>query len=370
MQRTLTPALLLLFCLAAPGLYAQKPAVQRASIAVPVRNVSTQKSDIEQIDTSLLPPSVRFIPEDYITLPGSFKKGSGSPIDTLDIGDSYLQIVLNDDNTWHYIKNIDKLSQEEVFKSFWSETEVNPYDKVNLSDLGYRNIICLVDSVSTFTCPYQGRVYSKFGYRRGRRHQGLDVPYKVGTPVSCAFDGCVRLSRYVKGYGNLVIVRHENGLETFYAHLSRRDVQPGDWLRSGDIVGLGGSTGRSSGPHLHFETRYKGYAFDPEWIVDFENGLLRTNVFVLRRSYLDPSSRYVPESIDEEEDIYSNDEKIIEEEMRIAAEKAAMKWHTVRSGDTVSGIAHKYGKSLSTIKKLNPGINLDKIRIGQKIRVN
>ncbi|MDD5820179.1 MAG: M23 family metallopeptidase [Bacteroidales bacterium] len=370
MQRTLTPALLLLFCLAAPGLYAQKPAVQRASIAVPVRNVSAQKSDIEQIDTSLLPPSVRFIPEDYITLPGSFKKGSGSPIDTLDIGDSYLQIVLNDDNTWHYIKNIDKLSQEEVFRSFWSETEVNPYDKVNLSDLGYRNIICLVDSVSTFTCPYQGRVYSKFGYRRGRRHQGLDVPYKVGTPVSCAFDGCVRLSRYVKGYGNLVIVRHENGLETFYAHLSRRDVQPGDWLRSGDIVGLGGSTGRSSGPHLHFETRYKGYAFDPEWIVDFENGLLRTNVFVLRRSYLDPSSRYVPESIDEEEDIYSNDEKIIEEEMRIAAEKAAMKWHTVRSGDTVSGIAHKYGKSLSTIKKLNPGINLDKIRIGQKIRVN
>ena len=203
MQRTLTPALLLLFCLAAPRLYAQKPAVQRASVAVPVRNVSAQKSDIEQIDTSLLPPSVRFIPEDYITLPGSFKKGNGSPIDTLDIGDSYLQIVLNDDNTWHYIKNIDKLSQEEVFRSFWSETEVNPYDKVNLSDLGYRNIICLVDSVSTFTCPYQGRVYSKFGYRRGRRHQGLDVPYKVGTPVSCAFDGCVRLSRYVKGYGNL-----------------------------------------------------------------------------------------------------------------------------------------------------------------------
>ena len=93
-------------------------------------------------------------------------------------------------------------------------------------------------------------------------------------------------------------------------------------------------------------------------------------MFVLRRSYLDPSSRYVSESIEEEDEIYATDEKIIEEEMRIEAERAAMKWHTVRSGDTVSGIAHKYGKSLSAIKKLNPGLNIDRISLGQKIRVN
>ena len=144
----------------------------------------------------------------------------------------------------------------------------------------------------------------------------------------------------------------------------------GDWVRAGDQIGLGGSTGRSTGPHLHFETRYKGFAFDPEWIADYEKGELRSNVFVLRRSYLDASSHYVPQSLDEEEDVYAADEKIVEEEKRIAAEKAAIRYHTVKSGDTLGAIAKRYGKSLSTIQKLNPGVNSNKLRIGQKIRVN
>ena len=316
------------------------------------------------------PPAVSMIPEDYITEPGSFKKGNGAPVDTLDIGDGYLQIILNDDYSWRYVKNHKKIAQSDIFLDSWTENTINPYMGVSLSDLPYRSSICLVDSVSNFVCPRVGQVYSKFGYRRRRRHQGVDLPLPTGTPVAVAFDGRVRYSSYVRGYGNLVIVRHENGLETFYGHLSKRLAEPGQWVRAGENIGLGGSTGRSSGPHLHFETRYKGYAFDPQWIVDFEKGELRKNVFVLRRSYLDPSSRYVPESIDEEEEIYSTDEKIIEEEKRIAAEKAAEKWHTVRSGETISGIAHKYGKSQSAIKKLNPGLNIDKIRPGQKIRVN
>ena len=199
---------------------------------------------------------------------------------------------------------------------------------------------------------------------------GVDLPYPHGTPVKAAFDGRVRASLYYKGYGNLIVIRHENGLETVYGHLSRRDVKTGDWVRSGDVIGLGGSTGRSSGPHLHFETRYRGYAFDPQWIADFETGKLRKNVFVLRRSYLSASSHYVPESIDEEEDIYGGDEKIIEEEKRIAAEKAAMRYHTVKSGETVSGICVKEHVSQAKIKQLNPGMNLDRISIGQKIRVN
>lgn len=316
------------------------------------------------------PPSASMIPEDYITEPGSFKKGNGAPVDTLDIGDGFLQIVLNDDYTWRYVKNHKKIAQSDIFLDFWTENTINPYIGVSLSELPYRNTICLIDSVSNFVCPRVGQVYSKFGYRRRRRHQGVDLPLPTGTPVGVAFDGRVRYSSYVRGYGNLVIVRHENGLETFYGHLSKRLAEPGQWVRAGDVIGLGGSTGRSSGPHLHFETRYKGYAFDPQWIVDFEKGELRKNVFVLRRSYLDPSSGYIPESIDEEEEIYSTDEKIIEEEKRIAAEKAAEKWHTVRSGETISGIARKYGKSQAAIKKLNPGLNIDKIRPGQKIRVN
>lgn len=338
----------------------------------------------QQADPTLFPPmqvkdtialevpgvSKSMIPEDYIAAPGAFKKGNGAPVDTLDIGDGYLQIVLNDDYTWRYVKNQDKMEDTEVFKDHWVTNVINPYADIELSSLGYRSSICLVDSVSNFVCPYVSRVYSKFGYRRGRRHQGVDLAYPMGTPVKAAFDGRVRHSQRSSSYGNLIIIRHENGLETYYAHLSKRNVEVGDWVRAGDVIGLGGSTGRSSGPHLHFETRYKGYAFDPQWIIDFEKGELRKNVFVLRRSYLDPSSRYIPSSIDEEEEIFATDEAIIQEEMRIAAEKAAMKWHTVRSGDTVSAIARKYGKSQSAIVKLNPGLKVDKISIGQKIRVN
>lgn len=317
----------------------------------------------------LLPPSVSLIPEDFITEPGFFRDGAGVAVDTLDIGDGFLQIVLRDDHTWYYTKNTNKMEQAQVFTEHWSETEVNPYG-IKENDLPYRMSICLVDSVSNFVCPYSTKVYSSFGYRHGRRHQGVDLPLKTGTPVKAAFDGRVRVSGWHSGYGNLVVIRHENGLETFYGHLSKRLVKPGDWVKAGDEIGLGGSTGRSSGPHLHFETRYLGYAFDPQRLVDFESGELRSNVFVLRRSYLDASSRYVPQSIDEEEDVYATDEQIIAEEMRIAAEKAAMRWHTVRSGETVSGIAAKYGKSQSAIVKLNPGLNVNKIRIGQKIRVN
>jgi len=299
-----------------------------------------------------------------------FTKGDGAAIDTLDIGDDRVKVVLCDNGTWFFIKDLDSMSQDDVFTDHWDEELINSYKDVPLASLPYHNTIILADSVSHWACPYQAKVYSKFGYRHRRRHQGVDLPLSTGSPVYCAFDGRVRVSTRTKGYGNLVVVRHENGLETYYGHLSKVNVASGDWVHAGDVLGLGGSTGRSTGPHLHFEVRYRGFAFDPEWIADFETGKLRRNVFVLRRSYLDPSSHYVPESIEEEDDVYSNDEKIIEEEKRIAAEKAAMKWHTVKSGETVGGIAIKYGKSLNTIKKLNPNLNVNKISIGQKIRVN
>lgn len=300
----------------------------------------------------------------------SFARGLGAAIDTLDIGDERLKIVLRDDNTWYYIKNLEIVANDDVFTTNWVTDVINPYTDIELHSLPLRSTLVLDDGVSRWTCPYKTKVFSRFGYRHGRRHQGVDLPYPKGTPVKAAMDGKVRASMYASGYGNLVIIRHENGMETFYGHLSERKVKAGDWVYSGDIIGLGGSTGRSSGPHLHFETRVKGFAFDPEWIADYESGELRANVFVLKRTYLNPSSRYVPESLDEEEDVYVAEQKILEEEQRIAAEQAAMKWHSVRSGETVSAIARKYGKTIADIKRLNPKLNVDRIAVGQKIRVN
>ncbi|MBO4742466.1 MAG: peptidoglycan DD-metalloendopeptidase family protein [Bacteroidales bacterium] len=298
-----------------------------------------------------------------------FARGNGAPVDTLDVGDGRFQVVLRDDNTWTLIKNIAALEESEIFQKNWNTHVVNPYN-VSLESIDYRTTICLVDSVSRFVCPHQGKVFSRFGVRHGRAHTGADVPYPTGTPVYCAFDGRVRLAEKHKGYGNLIIIRHENGLETLYGHLSRIDVQVGQWVHAGDLIGLGGSTGRSSGPHLHFETRYKGFAFDPEWIVDFPGGTLRKNAFVLKRSFLSPHSKYVPESIDEEEEQYLTEEQIKAEEERIARERAAMKYHTIKSGDTLSGIASRYGTTVSKICSLNPGLKATTIlSVGRKIRV-
>lgn len=299
-----------------------------------------------------------------------FRKGNGSPIDTIDVADGRVQIVLKDDNTWFMIKNLDYVAGNDVFSDHWKTNVINPYGEAPIDSLHYRNTICLVDSLSTFVCPHKRAVFSKYGYRHGRTHTGVDLPYPTGTPVYAAFDGCVRASMYYKGYGNIVIIRHENGLETYYAHLSRRDVDAGQWVHSGDVIGLGGSTGHSTGPHLHFETRFNGYCFDPEWIIDFERGTLKRNVLVLKRNLMSPYAGYIPTSVDDEDALYMTEEQIQAEKERIAKEKAAMRYHTVRSGETISHIAIKEHVSIDKIKRLNPKLNINKISIGQKIRVN
>ncbi len=219
--------------------------------------------------------------------------------------------------------------------------------------------------------------FGLFGYRHGRRHQGIDLPYPTGTPVYAAFDGKVRISDWVGGYGNLIVIRHANGLETCYGHLSRRDVESGDWVSAGDVIGLGGSTGRSTGPHLHFETRYKGAAFDPAWLIDFETGTLRHRLLKIRSWYFNPNQRYV-QDVDDEDEIFRTDEeeRIAAEEQakkeaaaRAAAEAAAIKWHTIKSGDTLSGIARKYHTTVRELCRLNNMKESSVLSVGKKIRV-
>ena len=288
--------------------------------------------------------------------------------DTLDTSDPAVKLVLFGDGTWRYERDLAAMADSAVFRKAWKTNDINPYS-TKLEDLPYRVTLCLADSASRFCCPRQIKVFSPFGWRRRRNHTGVDLPLPTGTPVYAAFDGKVRCSMYSRGYGNVVVIRHASGLETTYAHLSARKVEAGDYVAAGDVVGLGGSTGRSTGPHLHFETRYEGYAFDPQWLIDFESGTLRHGYFVLKRKYLSNTSKYYPESEEEEDEIYKTEEEERAEADRIAKEMAAAQYHTVKSGDTLYGLATKYHTSVNAICKLNGISPSTPLRIGKKLRV-
>lgn len=290
-------------------------------------------------------------------------------LDTLDTSDPRLKLVLYTNGTWKFAKNYDIPQVDSLMNEDWKVNSLMPYT-VQRDSLPYRITLCLADSVERYCCPCKVPVYSKFGVRHGRNHNGVDLPSPTGTPTYAAFAGKVRTAMKTKGYGNLVIIRHPNGLETYYGHLSRIDVKPEDWVEAGQVIGLIGSTGRSTGPHLHFETRYKGFAFDPQWIIDFESGDLRRDYFILKKKYLSTYNRYTPESLDEEEDILLDVEQEKAEEERLRKEAEAMRWHTVKSGDTLSRIAINNGTTVSAICKLNPGLTpKTTLKIGRKIRV-
>jgi len=191
--------------------------------------------------------------------------------------------------------------------------------------------------------PFKGEVTSRFGYRRYRFHYGIDIDLVTGDQVVSAFDGMVRVVRYDKGYGNVIVIRNDNGLETVYAHLLKALVDTNQIVKAGDVIAFGGNTGRSTGSHLHFELRYLGAAINPESLIDFETYKLLSDTV-----YLTP-----------EHFKYLN---------RIKADKNA-KYHIVRSGDNLGRIARRYHTSVSKLCYLN-GINQTSIiRIGQKIRV-
>mgnify|MGYP002624859254 CR=1 FL=1 len=302
-------------------------------------------------------------------------KGTGYA-DTLDTGNPAVKVVLYNNGTYRYVKDVAAMAADSVFTECWDTINVNPY-RESPDNLPDRFSIWVVDSLDSYACPNIVTPRSKFGYRHGRRHQGIDLPYPKGTPVPATFDGKVRISRYVGGYGNLVVIRHANGLETFYGHLSERKVESGDWVRAGDIIGLGGSTGRSTGPHLHFETRYRGAAFDPSWLIDFETGTLRHRLLKVRSWYFNPNQHYV-QGVDDEDEIFRTDEedRVIAEEQakkdaaaRAAAEAAAVRYHTIRSGDTLSGIAKKYHTSVRALCRLNNIKENTVLRVGKRLRV-
>lgn len=196
-------------------------------------------------------------------------------------------------NTNKFIESLraDDLLDNEVYSEFWESQLVNPYAGATIPD---RKDI----DVSSYVSPLENiRITSKFGYRpRFRRiHKGIDLGLHVGDTVRAAFDGKVRICRYERrGYGYYVVIRHDNGMETVCGHLSKFIVKPDDRVKAGDPIALGGNTGRSTGPHLHFETRYMGLPINPADIIDFENKVPINGTYAFEREVVDKAQKAKP----------------------------------------------------------------------------
>ena len=261
--------------------------------------------------------------------------------DTSDLADGELSIVEVDeevkfnDSTWVKIAE---------YYSIWDSKAVNPYridatkfkDTVNLS---------LFDSTKgrNWHPPLRNSIInSDFGLRWSRFHYGVDLDLNVGDSVFATFDGVVRISKFDKnGYGNYVLLRHYNSLETLYGHLTKQNVSAGQYVKSGDLIGFGGSTGRSTGPHLHFEVRFEGNAIDPEHVFDFEKNL-----------------------------VWDDKCKITAKQFKYLKDARKVVYHRVRSGDTLSKIGRKYRVPVTRICKLNRITTRTILRAGRRLRIS
>ena len=239
----------------------------------------------------------------------------------------------------------------------WDTLKAHPYNFNE--EFKEDSVVILLTSGSDrcFTMPIKGnQLTSVFGWRKYRPHFGTDINLETGDTVQTVFDGMVRVARYFRGYGNCVIVRHKNGLETVYAHLSKITVESGQQVDAGTMLGLGGNTGRSSGSHLHFEIRFLGQAIDAQDLIDFEKGDIRSNTFVLRKN--DVSNKY---------DLRALHARHMKDLKRTYPVKGHL--YRVRKGDTLGRIAQRSGTSIKSLCKKNGIRQTTVLRVGQKLKI-
>lgn len=224
---------------------------------------------------------------------------------------------------------------------------------------------------SGFVMPLEGtmRVTSNYGYRARyrREHKGIDLALRTGDDVRAAFDGKVRIRGYERGgYGNYIVIRHPNGLETVYGHMSRCIAQEGQIVRAGEVIGKGGSTGRSTGPHLHFETRFLGIDINPARIIDFSVGAPQSDfyTFVAPRGY----KTYAYDDNDAQSKASSDSKYKAKAKKNRASASRAPRIYRVKKGDTLSSIAKKTGISVSRLCKANNMSSRAVLRPGQSLK--
>jgi murein DD-endopeptidase MepM/ murein hydrolase activator NlpD len=233
---------------------------------------------------------------------------------------------------------------DELYHSNWDTIHVNPFVRDKIEFPESYTIHC-----NTFSMPIdkEVKITSKYGPRRRRMHRGTDLKVQIGDTIRTVFEGKVRIKSYERrGYGNYVVIRHPNGLETVYGHFSKIFVHENQIVRSGQVIGLGGNTGRSSGPHLHFETRFLGKDINPEEIIDFENGVPHRDEYVFHNIKINGKKS----------NIYSTSPD-------------AIAVHRVKKGENLGVIARRYGTTVSELCKLNGITSSSILQIGQAISV-
>jgi murein DD-endopeptidase MepM/ murein hydrolase activator NlpD len=250
-----------------------------------------------------------------------------------------------------------RTTDETIYKNIWNSTQIR-YPANTLPDKRDTVVININGfNDNSYVHPYKGKVISKYGPRRGRMHTGIDIKLNSGDTVLCAFDGRVRLAKRFNGYGNLVLVRHNNGLETIYGHLKSIKVKVNDTIKAGDLIGLGGRTGRATCDHLHFETRLFGEPFNSDKYIDFEKYSLRTDkiYYANKRFEIDKNN--------------FKKKPLASDGAALAAAGGKTK-HVIRKGDTLSAIARKYRTSVTKICNANKITARTTLKIGRVLWIN
>ncbi len=242
-----------------------------------------------------------------------------------------------------------------IYVGLWYNHQI-PYEwrdsiKGIIRDTAFMQILPLIGrGLGAFNNPVSGKVTSRFGPRRYRYHYGTDINLNTGDTVVAAFSGKVRMATYHYGYGRMIVIRHYNGLETVYGHFSKILVDTNQYVRAGDPIGLGGNTGRSYGSHLHFETRYLGVPFNPELLVDFEEGRLINDTLILTAA----SFKHIGSS---------------SHNAVASSSTTHPKYHKIRQGENLSVIAKRHGTTVSKLCQLNNISRASTLQIGRTLRI-
>lgn len=259
------------------------------------------------------------------------------------------------------VNNIEAIKKDSIANTWlathWDTARYNPYkNEVKI----YPFSIIFADSIYTSPIERPKVITSRYGWRNRRAHKGIDIDLVTGDDVKAMFDGKVRYVGYHYGHGKTVVVRHYNGLETSYAHLSKYLVKVNDTVTKSQVIGKGGTTGNARGSHLHLEVSFKGIYIHPEYLFDFgkKNSIRAEQVWVTKNwttPYIHSAKKKSAISVS------------TTYEHALESQKRKKELYVVKSGDTLSQISKKFRVSIRSLCKTNAISKTSTLRIGQKL---